>query len=537
MAKDPHHKSSTDCSFRQRTVASRQRAVASRWRSFLGNRCVRPRFQGLLIAGILGLAGCGSPGAEEDSQGGGSLSGTVHLEPCHLSSPGSPGRLEAECGSLTVPEDRGNPDGASLALHFAVLEAVHRNPHPDPLFLLAGGPGQAAMEAFVSLSGAFAGVRQKRDLVLVDQRGTGRSNALTCPEDSLDPLEVPTPEELKAHIESCRQQLSGDPRFYTTAIAMEDLDAVREALGYEAINLYGVSYGTRAALTFLRAFPQHTRSVVLDGVAPQDLALGETWARDAQRSFVLIDARCQEDEACRETFGDLQEALSQLLDRLARTPETVWVDHPTSGEPVELTVDGETLAALVHRFSYAPETVSLLPLMLHEAHESGDYRRLAAQALLFQELGLGMSEGMSHAVLCTEDVALIDLAEARRLNEGTYLGDLQLDQMSLVCEGWPQGDLPEGYKQAVVSDVPVLLLSGEADPVTPPEYGDRVAATLSRSLHLVAPGIGHNVLPHGCVPDLVEQFIQEGSFEGLETSCVTAIEPLPFFLSPSGPSP
>ncbi|MCH9647378.1 MAG: alpha/beta hydrolase [Deltaproteobacteria bacterium] len=491
----------------------------------------------VLAVGVLGLSSCGSPRVEELSTAGGVRGEAVELEPCHLSSPGSPGRLEADCGFLILPEDPSNPEGASLEVHFAVVEAIHRSPHPDPLFLLAGGPGQAAMEAFVSLSGAFAGVLQKRDLVLVDQRGTGRSNALTCPEDSLNPLEVPSPEELRAHVDGCREQLSGDPRFYTTSIAMEDLDAVREALGYESINLYGVSYGTRAALTYLRAFPEHTRSVVLDGVAPQDLALGETWARDAQRSFSLIHARCQENEACGQKFGDLQEVLSQLLDRLTSSPETVSVDHPTSGESLELTVDGETLAALVHRFSYSPETVSLLPLLLYEAHATGDFRRIAAQAVLFQELGLGMSEGMSHAVLCTEDVPFIDLAEARRLNQGTYLGDLQLDQMSLVCQGWPRGDLRDDYKQPVVSDKPVLLLSGEADPVTPPEYGDRVAATLSQSLHLVVPGIGHNVLPHGCVPDLVEEFIEAGSFEGLETSCVEAIEPPPFFLNPSGPNP
>jgi len=348
---------------------------------------------------------------------------------------------------------------------------------------------------------------------------------------------VPSLEELEESLRDCLANLSGDPRFYTTTIAMQDLDAVREAMGYDRINIYGVSYGTRAALTYLQSFPQRVRAMVLDGVVPQDLALGMTWARDAQRSFDLMVGRCAEDPACGERFPKLAESLPGLLEWLEEEPVRLTLDHPVSGQPMDVELAAETLAVIVQRFSYVPQTVALLPLLLHDAYESRDLRRLAAQAVIAEQIGGNMATGMSNSVLCSEDEPFFDGEEAARLSEGTYLADLQTELLKLICSIWPRNEAPAGFKAAVVSAVPALLLSGEADPVTPPEYGDRVAATLSRSRHWVAPGIGHNVLPHGCVADLVEEFIEAGAAEDLDPSCIADIEPSPFFLSPAGPTP
>jgi len=457
---------------------------------------------------------------------------------CHLSAEGMADRIPAQCGTLTVAENPAEPEGRTIDLRVAVLEAISRDAAPDPLFLLAGGPGQAATEAFLPLLRSLREIRQDRDLVLVDQRGTGSSNPLDCAEqDDLESLNTPSEEEIRENLEECLAQLDADPRFYTTSLAMDDLDAVRAALGYEKINLYGVSYGTRTAQTYLAKYPERVRSVILDGVAPQSLALGLTWARDAQRSLDLLFSRCAADSACAEAFPDPKRDLDELLSFLEDSPREADLLHPVSGEPVEIEVPRDLVAGIVQRLSYTPETAALLPLLIHGASIRKDLSVLAAQGVLAIQVGGGMSIGMTLSVLCAEDVHLIDEAEAEKLYTGTYFGDLQVRSLRQSCAAWPRGEIPAGFKDPVRSDVPVLLLSGETDPVTPPNYGEEVAAGLTNSLHLIAPGAAHNVLPRGCMTRIAEGFIETGSVEGLDVECVEDIAPVPFFLTASGPAP
>ncbi|MCB1036264.1 MAG: alpha/beta fold hydrolase, partial [Acidobacteria bacterium] len=251
----------------------------------------------VVASGCRGSRGEAAEGSVEaaDDQG-------LQLSSCQLSMPGQALRVPAECGTLNVPEDRQHPEGRQLSLTVAVLRAVRRDPQPDPLFLLAGGPGQAATEAFLPLLGALRGIRQDRDLVLVDQRGTGSSHPLDCDMGQEGELDALDEEEQGERLQECLKTWDADPRFYHTAVAMEDLDAVRQALGYQRINLYGVSYGTRSALTYLRMFPERVRTILLDGVVPPDLVLGVEWGRDAQRALSLIFDRCRQDEACAEAF-------------------------------------------------------------------------------------------------------------------------------------------------------------------------------------------------------------------------------------------
>jgi pimeloyl-ACP methyl ester carboxylesterase len=463
-----------------------------------------------------------------------SASATIALTPCQLSAPGLPNRRAAQCGTLVVPEDRTASTGRSIELHFAVLKAFRRNPQPDPLFFLTGGPGQAATESYLQLASALARLNQDRDIVLVDQRGTGQSAPLTCPAIADDADET----QLTEWLTQCRAGLAADARYYTTSIAMDDLEAVRQALGYGPINLYGVSYGTRAALTYVRQYPANVRAVILDGVVPADEALGVDVARDAQRALELIFARCESDADCRTAFPDLRAEFESLLAELETAPVEVALAHPVTGAPTDFTFTRDTFAVSVRLLSYAPETVALLPLLIHHTASTHDYARFAALSLqVGDSLASSLSNGMAYSVLCAEDEPFFTDAQAQAANANTYLGDAQTAELRQVCAIWPRGSAPADFKEPVRADVPVLLLSGEADPVTPPENAAQVAATLPNSLSLVAAGQGHTVIMRGCLPRVAADFIEAASVAGLDTACVADIAPMPFFINFTGPTP
>lgn len=486
----------------------------------------------LFILTAILLAGCANAAQSTPQR-------SISLEPCQLSATGSAARVEARCGMLAVPEDRVNSTGRQINLRIAVLPAIRRDPLPDPLVFLTGGPGQAATESFVSVEGAFDRIRRDRDIVLVDQRGTGGSNPLRCPAPAARAdTALVADAELTAWLTDCLKRLDADPRLYTTPVAMDDLDAVRAALGYEMVNLYGLSYGTRAALTYLRQYPERVRAVVLDGVAPTDWPLGLTAGRDAQRALDLAFDRCAADAACQAALPDPAGAFNALLEGLARQPVTLTLTHPRTGERTELQLTRDMVALAARLLSYSPETVALLPLLFHTARQTGDLSPLAAQYLIVaDQLGGSITPGMGYSVQCAEDVPAIDQAQAAQINQGAYLGTTLIDQLRKVCAVWPRGEVPADTRAPVRSAVPVLLLSGEADPVTPPENGERAARTLPNSLHLVAPGQGHGVVGRGCIPRIMANFISQGTVGGLDTTCVQTLGPTPFFTSFSGPPP
>jgi pimeloyl-ACP methyl ester carboxylesterase len=476
------------------------------------------------------LAACARPVSTPDPN-----SSTVTLEDCILSAPGTIIRLEAQCGTLTVPENRNGPNGRQITLNLAVVPAVSRSPEPDPLFLLAGGPGQAATEAFPAIGFAFERINQDREVVLVDQRGTGKSNPLRCTsEEESDLSELSLDEaEIIEKIKACPARLSADLRQYTTVIAMQDLDAVRAALGYEKINLYGASYGTRAALTYLRLYPERVRSVILDAVVNEDFLLFLNSARDGQQAINLLFERCQADAACREAFPELQAEFEGLLQELKTRPAQISLNHPLTGEPVELTLTDEDITAIVYALLYTPETAALLPLAIHAAQAEENFAPLMAQALAFDP---GIYDGMFYSVACAEDAPFINAKEAEALSKETYFGD-RTKSLREVCAGWPRGEVPLDFRSPISSETPVLLLSGEGDPITPPRYADQVSRMLPNSLHVVAPGMGHGILIRGCVSRLVTDFVENGSISDLDKSCVDKIEPPPFFITFNGPKP
>lgn len=485
-----------------------------------------------LLAALL-LAACAPAQATQER-----AAPRLALAPCRLSEPGlTAATIAAECGALAVPENRATPGSRTIDLRVVVLPAISRGAAPDPLFLLAGGPGQAASTSFTPLLPTLAQINQGRDIVMVDQRGTGGSNPLSCPTEA-EGLETssgaPDDPAVQAWWRECLAGLEADPSQYTTESAARDLDEVRAALGYERVNLLGVSYGTRAALTYLRLFPERVRALVLDGVVPPDMAIGATMGRDGQRALDLIFDACAADGACAAAFPQLRADFAALLERLAAEQPTVALDDPYTGAPAEVRLTRELAAVTVHGLSYAPETAALLPLLIHTAQRGGDLRPLAAQSLITsRQLADQIAVGMRSSVLCAEDAPGYPAAPAA---EG-YLGDLMARALGSACAVWPRGAVGPDFAAPVASDVPALLLSGERDPVTPPAYGEAVAAGLPNSLHLVAAGQGHNVFFRGCLPEVLAAFLEAGSVAALDTSCVERLGPPPFFTSFTGPLP
>jgi pimeloyl-ACP methyl ester carboxylesterase len=483
----------------------------------------------LLAALALLLAGCAAaatPGRPPEAA-------SLALAPCRLSAPGqSAVTTAAECGVLMVPEDRATPGGRTIDLRVVVVPAIAPGAG-DPLLLLAGGPGQAASEAFTPLLPALGQVNQSRDLVLVDQRGTGASNPLSCPLDEAGAeIDDPADPAAQAWWRGCLAALDADPAQYTTEAAAYDLDAVRAALGYEQVSLLGVSYGTRAALTYLRLFPGRVRALVLDGVVPPEVPIGAAMGRDGQRALELIFAACEADHACSAAFPELGVSFQALLASLEAEAPLVELADPFTGAPTEVRLTRDLAAITIHGLSYAPETAALIPLLVRTAQE-GDLRPLAAQSLITtQQLADSVDLGMRASVICAEDAPRFP-AEA---GEG-YLGDLMLRSLGSACAVWPRGAVSTDLGAPLSSGVPALLLSGERDPVTPPAYGEAVAARLPNSLHIVAAGQGHNIFFRGCLPALVAEFLAAGSARGLDTGCVERLGPPPFFTSFTGPRP
>ncbi len=462
--------------------------------------------------------------------------GEITLEACHLDAPGVPYRQDAFCARTEVPEDHAEPAGRRIALRIAVLPAIRRDSQPDPLVLLAGGPGQAATEAFLRLLPALERVRRERDLVLLDQRGTGRLSTLRCDEAA----EVATqadPDAVERILGVCLEEIGdgADPSLYTTAASVRDLDLVLERLGYDKVNLYGVSYGTRLAQLYTRHHGERVRSMVLDGVAPLDLVLGESLGADAQHALDALFARCDADEQCRARMPDLGARLEAFMEELERQPKTVTASHPRTGEPVELELSRQVAAQILRLLIYAPETAALVPLLVDQA-VGGELSRFAAQWLIVAEgIGDSINAAMSMSVSCSEDVPFFDPAAVAAAATTGFLRDDVPRGLQRACDVWPHRPVAAEEKTPLASAVPTLLLSGENDPVTPPAYGERVLASLERGRHVVVPGMGHNVLPRGCVPRLMADFVTAADPEALDATCVDGVEPLGIFLNFTGP--
>lgn len=485
-----------------------------------------------LVAGLLASAGVAASASDTDSSGT-APGAAIEFSPCDVTGSGGAGLVRAECGVLRVAE---NPDQPQTTIDLQVIrvKALAAQASDDALTVINGGPGGSSIDMYVDLGRAFDGIRRSRDIVVVDQRGTGRSNKMVCANLEDATTTEPSLTEIKEQTDECLAALPGDPRYYTTSIAVRDLEAMRAALGYEKLNIYGVSYGTRVALHYLRRYPERTRSVIIDGVLPPTEALGIEVADNAQTAFDAIARRCSESDACSSAFGAIDKRFGGLEARLRNKPVAVDVADPKTGAPSSIELSFGHIAVVTRLLSYSPEGMSLLPLLIHEAANE-NYRGYAGQAeAIISQLSESIASGMHNAAVCSEDAPRYP---SRTAATDAYLGELQLDTLRAICSRWPAGIVDEGFSDPVTSDKPVLLLSGEYDPITPPRYGDTVMQTLSNAAHLVARGQGHGVVARGCMPQVISEFVDEASVDDLNTECLDRLQPLPFFVSPLGPAP
>lgn len=464
-----------------------------------------------LAAAWTGLGPAGARAQEFPTLGPEVPAGDGEVAPCEIS--GVEG--VARCGRFRVYEDREAGAGRTVDLAFVVLEATG----PDrvageAVIPLPGGPGQAFTGAAADASHGAADLLRTRDFLLVDVRGVGRSQTLDCPDfeiDVADRFGTMFPPE---HIRMCHDALAGRARLdlYTTDLSVDDLDELRRWLGYDAVDLNGTSYGTRVAQVYMRRHPEAIRTVTLNSVAPVFEHGYVHMARSLQRSLDLVVEGCSDTPACAAEHPELRAHLDEVLARL-------------DAGPARLELDGEPVGFTKGDFSYALRgllygNANAVPQVIELAWQ-GEFERLARYYL--QRAGWvggeGGEAGYHFSALCAEDILPLTDEEVERLSAGTFMGDHLIAGYRDVCRMWGAARLPASFWEPVRSDLPVLIISGERDPVTPPEWGEEVAAYLPNSLHVVVPGGGHGP-SNACTDALEARFLETGSLEGLDPSCV-----------------
>jgi pimeloyl-ACP methyl ester carboxylesterase len=465
-----------------------------------------------LLLGALGLRA--EPQYQEGAPPANGRTWGIPLKPCRAVRD-----HDGMCGKFEVFEDRAARSGRKVSLSLAVLPAKAVNPAPDPVFLLAGGPGQSAIEAFAP-TGYLDAFNETRDVVLVDQRGTGGSNRLAC-KSSTTPSRIPSVGQLRA----CRAELEkiADLRWYTTSIAMDDLDDVRAALGYDRINLLGGSYGTRAALEYLRRHEDRVRTVILKGVAPMGYKLPLPFARAIQSSLEHLFADCAADSKCGARYPNLRDDFEKVLAGLEQQPVVYRASR--SAEDSELTRDA--LLDVLRPMLYSPQVVSVLPVFIHRAAD-GDFTGLAAVThQVVAQLDAQIARGMSLSVICSEDVPFITDDEVARETRGTYMGDANVRRFRETCSVWPHAVVPPSFLEPVKSQRPALLVSGDEDPATPASIAEAAARSLPNSRHVIIKGGTHGT-ESPCIDKIMAEFVMHGSAQDLDTSCVASIKRPPF---------
>ena len=451
----------------------------------------------------------------------------ISLTPCKL------GARPALCGTLRMYENRSAKKGRKINIRVAVIKATSPNPAPDPIFYLAGGPGDSAIEDGQRQQFS-ASLSATHDLVFVDQRGTGGSNRVLIPTGSPD-LTGLTPEEVDAKAKAWEskvlREIKMDPRFYTTSEAMDDLDDVREALGYDKINLVGYSYGATAAQYYLRQHEEHVRTATLGFSSLLDVPVFELWAQNSQRALNLIFEHCMADPACHTAFPDLQTEFTDLFTRLATNPVTDNFTNPSNLQPARVTYIPDFFAAIVRLMTKDSRSGYALPNLIHQAHLENDWKGFTQ----FYADGGGpewwSDQVMDHVIRCSEKWASFDPVAVAKLSEGSYLAgwDVNLAQnQSFSCKYTPRGVTPEGTTPQPGSNVPVLILNGEMDPIDPPENMSGAKALWPNSLSLVGPFQAHSISDMAAISCwwfILDEFINNGSVADLDTSCVQDIQP------------
>ncbi|WP_300319954.1 alpha/beta hydrolase [Idiomarina sp.] len=448
---------------------------------------------------------------------------------CYL--PGIQERLE--CGIVQVPENYEKPQGKQIGLHYAVLPAIQEGAKPDPMLILAGGPGQAATELAPMISRMFDKVRQKRDILLIDQRGTGKSHPLECDISRPDELiRSDDDQDLAELTEDCLQKYSDtDTTQYHTVNAVKDFERVREHLGVQQLNLYGGSYGTRVGLTYLREAPESVRTATLDAVAPPQVVIGPFGQHGAQ-AFEAMLKNCEEQAACQEQFPNLEQDYFDVMSALEKQDVLLDTHDPLSFEPITINLTPGRFSSIVRMALYHPNTRQLLPYAIHSASEKNYKAVLGLMGGTMSQSSIYL--GLMLSVVCSEDLPRATEQLLAEDGDNQFIGARTGDAFIDMCKGWKSAPVPSYWAEPVVSDKPVLLLSGELDPVTPPSWGELAADTLPNSRHLVAPNASHTIASHTCANTLIAEFIETADVSALDGSCLQQQRLKPFVLNQNG---
>jgi pimeloyl-ACP methyl ester carboxylesterase len=468
--------------------------------------------------------------------------GTLTLEPCDIGRRGiGTPTLRAYCTGFDVPENHTAPGGRHIRLRVAVVRAEAAQAEPDLVTFLDGGPGGAATEDYPSIAGAFEPLRKQRAVLLVDQRGTGGSNALNCDDEKNDSAEnaaapagptVHAPEALRACV--ARLAPTAAPQYYATTDAVEDLELVRRALGSPRLDLIGVSYGTRMAQQYARRYPQGVRAIVLDSAVPDSLVLGSEHARNLEDTLAALFRRCTADRSCSTRYGDPYQTLRRLLARLREHPQQLRLRDPYTFRVQQKTIDAGALVQLVRLYAYSPYTAALLPYVLQEA-DGGHYEPLLGQAqVVVGDVSDSMTGGMALSVTCAEDA---DRLKVNPADADTVMGNALTEWLLAACTQWPHGAHPADFGAPLSGAVPVLLLAGELDPVTPPRYATQIARTLPRARVLQVAGQGHGLVSVGCMPRILDDFLRRLDARSLDAHCLEQLGATPFFIDANGSNP
>ena len=440
------------------------------------------------------------------------------LENCHLKGIKS----QVQCGTLRVPENYSLPDGEQITVNFAVLPAIDNSKNKTPLMFLAGGPGQASVELAAHIFTTFAEIKKSHDIILVDQRGTGKSHALECDENTVKSVYEIIPEDFSAQeIKDCIAQFKGDLSQYNSENAIRDFDAVRNALGHEKINIYGGSYGTRAGLVYMRMFPDSLKSVVLDSVGPIEVPIG-TFGQSSARSFHLLLESCMQDDNCKAAYPNLASEFKAVISRLEQAPVKIDISHPRLGSKTDFVLSRSKFISNLRMQLYAMQTRTLVPLIIHQAF-LGNYQPLIG-LIAMSEGGLGMYVGLTLNIVCNEDLPKITTEMFTADADNSFGGNDSHNAWLQACPLWPKYSVDEAFYNSVTTNIPTLILSGNLDPVTPPSNGEKSAATLPNSHHIISKNSAHIVASTPCGIDIVNEFLETLDPKGLDESCLAELK-------------
>lgn len=469
-----------------------------------------PRFCALLL-----MIACTAPAAIDDAAAATATSAS--LTDCKVE------RIDRvlRCGTLDVPEDRAHPERRHLQLRIVVLPAREKPSQPDPIVVFGGGPGEAATASIADSVEEFPELSHHRDVLFLDQRGTGGSNALNCGlYEPADPGAVLRELFPVASLTACATKLAekADLTRYSYLDFADDLEAVRRALGYGPLNLFAISYGTRAAQVYARRYPRSVRTMYMGSIVPIDIATPAPFARAVQEVIDKTLNDCSADTACQRAYPSIRDEFKR--DLAALDAGEARIELPGGATTV---MPRGRFVELLRSMLYKPEGAAAVPWIIHEA-ALGHWSAIGENVIeRSKAIGDDMSFGLFFSITCNEDVAFLDEKRIRETSHDTYLGDFRVRRQQAICAHWPRYPLPAGYRNPIRTAIPTLIVSGDLDPATPLSFTEHTVPGFTHRHEIVLHGQGHAGWSE-CVKRVYTKLVESGRADDLGETCG---EPLP----------